>query len=43
MAAKSFFGERVEFPRFYVPLNLAIPYARVELGEPLPKLREFPG
>ena len=41
MVAKGFIGERVEFPRFYVSLDLAIPCSRIKLGEPSPKLCKF--
>lgn len=41
MVAKGFIGERVEFPRFYVSLGLAIPCSCIKLGEPSPKLFEF--
>jgi hypothetical protein len=41
MGAKGFIGKRVEFPRFYVSLDLAIPYSCVKLSEPLPKFCEF--
>jgi hypothetical protein len=39
--AKGLIGKRVEFPRFYVSLDLAIPCGCIKLSEPLPKLREF--
>ncbi len=38
MIANGFIGERVEFSRFYVSLDLAIPYSRIELSEPPSKL-----
>ena len=38
MVAKGFIGKRVEFPRFCVPLDLAIPSSRIKFSEPLPKL-----
>jgi hypothetical protein len=41
MGAKGFIGKRVEFPRFYVSLNLAIPCSCIKLREPLPELCEF--
>jgi hypothetical protein len=41
MVAKGFIGERVEFPRFCVSLDLAIPCGCIKLSEPPPKLCEF--
>lgn len=41
MGAKGFIGQRVEFPRFYVMFDLAIPCNCVKLSEPPPKLCEF--
>ena len=41
MVAKGFIGERVEFPRLYVSLELAIPCRRIKLSEPPPKLCKF--
>ena len=41
MGAKGFIGQRVEFPRFCVSLDLAIPCCCVKLSEPVPKLCEF--
>ena len=43
MVAKGFIGERVEFARFCVPLDLAIPCGGIKLGKPPPKLCEFLG
>jgi len=43
MVAKGFIGERVEFARFYVSLDLAIPCGGIKLGEPPPKLCELLG
>ena len=37
------FDEAVKFPRCRVGLNLTVPNLAVELGEPLPELREFLG
>jgi hypothetical protein len=39
--AKSFIGQRIEFPSFCVSLDLAIPCSCIKLSEPLPKLCEF--
>ncbi len=41
MVAKGFVGERVEFARFHVSRDLAIPCGGIKLGEPPPKLCEF--
>jgi len=39
--AKGLIGKRVEFVRFYVSLDLAIPRGCIKLSKPLPKLCEF--
>jgi hypothetical protein len=41
LVAKGFRGKRVEFPGFYVSLDLAIPCSSIKLGEPSPKLCKF--
>jgi hypothetical protein len=41
MVTKGFISEPVEFPRFCVSLDLAIPCSCIELSEPPPKLSEF--
>jgi len=41
MGANGFISKRVEFPRFHVSLDLAIPCSCVKFSEPLPKLCEF--
>jgi hypothetical protein len=41
MGAKGFISQRVEFPRFYVMFDLAIPCSCIKLSEPPPKLCEF--
>ncbi len=41
MGAKGFIGKRVEFPRFYVSLDLPIPCSCIKFSEPSPKLCEF--
>ena len=41
MIAKGFIGNRVEFPSFYVSLDLVIPCCGIELSEPVPKFCEF--
>ncbi len=38
MIANGFIGERIEFPRFYVSLDLTIPCSCIELSEPPSKL-----
>jgi hypothetical protein len=41
MVAKGFIGERVEFPRLYVSLDLVILCSCIKLSEPPPKLCKF--
>lgn len=41
MVTKGFIGKPVEFLRFYVLLDLAIPSSCIERSEPPPKLSEF--
>ena len=41
MVTNGFIGERVEFPRFYVSLDLAVPCSCIKVSEPPPKLSEF--
>jgi hypothetical protein len=41
MLAEGFIGQRVELPRFYISLDLAIPGSCIKLSEPVPKLCEF--
>ena len=41
MLAKGFIGKRVEFPGFYVSLDLTIPCSCIKLSEPVPKFCEL--